>query len=54
MKFCYELQGFEFEAVLGDEGKCKLRPRPKPYPNSVLEEDDQFLEHVASQIKEKN
>ena len=48
-----ELQGFEFEAMLGDDGKCKSRPRPKPYPNNVLE-DDQFLKHVASQIKEKN
>ena len=41
-----ELQGFEFEAVLGNDGKYKLRPRPKPYPNNVLE-DDQFLKHVA-------
>ena len=24
-----ELQGFEFEAVLGEDGKMKLRPRPK-------------------------
>ena len=23
-----ELQGFEFEAVLGEDGKWKLRPRP--------------------------
>ena len=48
-----ELQGFAFEAMLGDDGKWKLRPRPKPYPNNVLE-DDMFLKHVASQIKEKN
>ena len=47
-----ELQGFEFEAALGDDGKFKPRPRPKPYPSNVLE-DDQFLKHVASQIKEK-
>ena len=47
-----ELKGFELEATLGDDGKCKLRPRPKPFPNNVLE-DDQFLKHVASQIKEK-
>ena len=48
-----ELQGFEFEAILGEDGKLKLRPRPKAYPNNVLE-DDQFLKHVASQIKEKS
>ena len=48
-----ELQGFEFEARLGEEGKFKMRARAKPFPNNVLE-DDQFLKHVASQIKEKN
>lgn len=48
-----ELRGFDFEATLGDDGKQKLRPRPKSFPNNILE-DDQFLKHVASQIKEKS
>lgn len=48
-----ELRGFEFDQVVGDNGKFKLIPRKKPFPNNVLE-DDQFLKHVASQIKEKS
>ena len=45
--------GHGFEAELGDDGKWKLRPRPKPYPSNLLE-DDMLLKHVASHIKEKD
>lgn len=47
-----ELQGYTLDDVLGEDGKFKLQTRKKPFPDNNLEED-RFLKHVASQIKEK-